>query len=428
MLVNLLATVGNMGGKGSVGDTLGNFAKSRIQSKNYAAMLQKILGGMPPGAEMKAAAGPDGKMTFTMPTASVTENQHLPGFSANAESNDAMSQILAGNGTMAPTTVGGVNTPAPVNNTGMNPANPVGGNAGGGFVNPSSSPQNISGVNLAGLNLEGLTPQEITQALQLQQGQQHINLSAEGMGINRENLGISKADLAMRQEAKPLEQLMRAAQIRHLMAQSGHLESGGENKTAEIKNYEYAKGQGFKGTFDEWKNITESASIKDYQYAVKNGYAGSFEKWKTDMAQAGATRIENKIQTKQEMNKLEGESYMADPKNLNNDLSKHLNSEEVKNEIFSAGSDAMLKAKGSGVKDKAALNEADRVGTSVAKFKANAGFIENQIKGGGGTIQSATVSKDKRSITWTVKWPSGNTTTVTKDIPGIVDYLNRNKK
>lgn len=426
MLVNALSSMGGaMGGKGSWQEAAGNFAKSRMQSRNYAAMLQKILGGMPSGAELKAAAGANGKTTITMPTASIQNNQDLPGFSSDVGN---MNPFIE----QQPQSVGGVvsPTPAPTSAPATTPT------SGGGFVNPSMSPLNIN----AGANLEGLTPENITEALQLGQGQQHI-------GIAGEELGIRKADLAMRQESQPLERLLIAAQIRHATAQSTKLEAG------EPLDQLYpvpVPGIGAV-TQRQWEHIPEkdrAYSLYAYQAKIL-GFASdkimSRSQWddftptehtrllkqlqidpqlmatELKLREASKTDINLGVEKKKEMNKLEGESYFVDPKNLTNDLAKHLNTEEVKNKI----DDAEMSSRNRDKKLRAAENKA---AGSIARFSEHAGFIENQIKAGGGEIVNTKYSSDYRTLIWTVKWPSGTTSTIKRDVPGLKEYLESKKK
>jgi hypothetical protein len=57
-----------------------------------------------------------------------------------------------------------------------------------------------------------------------------------------------------------------------------------EPKPTSVQEYEYAKEQGFKGSFEDWKKQggggSDPATIQEYRLAQKQGYKGSFEDWK----------------------------------------------------------------------------------------------------------------------------------------------------
>ncbi len=418
-LINLLGQMGGaVGGKGSWQEAAGGWASGRVKSRNYAAMLQKILSGMPPGAEMKAGTGADGKFTVTMPTASLKNNQDLPGFSNGATEN--MNPLVQNQ----PASVGGVASPTPTPAPTMNAG-------GGGFVNPSLSPLNISGANL-----EGLTPAEITQALQLMEGQQRI-------GVASEDLNIRRADLVMRQEDQPVDLLTKLIQIQHINAQTKKLNQG------EPLDKPYPvpiPGAGPGGvplvvTQRQWEHIPD----KDRAYALYAFQAkqlGSDAKlmsraeWETytptdhikmlkqmqvdpklldmemKLRSAGATNINVGVEKAKALGELQGELFFSDPKWAGT-LDTHMGSKEVTQSIFDAGSTARQKAKTSGVKDKKALNEADNTATVKAKASMKAGFIDDRIRAGGGILVKDTVwDKDGKTAIWTVKWPSGTVQTI----------------
>jgi hypothetical protein len=53
-------------------------------------------------------------------------------------------------------------------------------------------------------------------------------------------------------------------------------------QTTAQKDYQYAKANGYTGTFEEWKRTGTKASsgVQEYEYAKANGYKGTFEEWK----------------------------------------------------------------------------------------------------------------------------------------------------
>jgi len=119
------------------------------------------------------------------------------------------------------------------------------------FLNPSDSPLGVSSADLV-----GLTPENISQALQLK---------FAGEEVERKKLS-DVLDIAYKQKVLGAK----------------------DTRTSDIKNYEYARQQGFKGSFEDFQNIAETTHKKDYDEAVKSGYKGTFNDWMLEMAKAGA--------------------------------------------------------------------------------------------------------------------------------------------
>ncbi len=69
---------------------------------------------------------------------------------------------------------------------------------------------------------------------------------------------------------------------------------GGSSRTkpSGVQEYEYAKGQGYQGSYEDWKTtekaLTPSSGVKDYEYAKEQGFEGSFFDYKIALAQAMA--------------------------------------------------------------------------------------------------------------------------------------------
>jgi hypothetical protein len=381
MLVNLLASAGGaLGGKGSWQEAVGGLAQKSVSTRNSAKALQQLLGGLPAGTSMTASK--DGGFKFNIPTDSMKNNADLPGFSnaATENMNPFLDQRPASIGN---TTVGGVSGGTPARTAANNTLE------GGGLVNPSSSPLDLNSLNLA-----GLSPEFLLQALQLKSGQ-------EELGTRRGDLGLRKEELAMRLRGEPAALEHIRAQTNQANAQAASLLSKDADKTSEIKNYEYATKRGYKGTFDEWKNVTESAGIKDYEYAVKNGFKGNFFEWKTEIAKAGATRLSlgEKLDEVKEKSKLQGQDYFKSTK-LAEDINKHLSSKEVQDETYQATMSSQSK-------DKKIAAQEGKLSAEKVKLRAKAKFIEDKIAAGGGE-STAAWDKDGKSIVWTIRWPSGD--------------------
>lgn len=225
-----------------------------------------------------------------------------------------------------------------------------------GVINPSGSPLDINPADLA-----GLTPTDISQAV-------GIRLSRDAM-IQRQ------------QEAMQAQQ----ASMMAAMAK--------DTRTADVKNYEYAVGQGFSGTFQDFKQSTSTASQKDYEYAVSQGYEGTFQQWLTDIAKAGATKISlgEQVEKKKALGSVEGQLHFTTGE-FTKDVEKFKSSEYYKDLQFRASTG-----------DTEAQEQA---------INAVGNYINNQIEAKGGTIQKVEWSEDGNTAIWTVQWPGGDVTKV----------------
>lgn len=228
----------------------------------------------------------------------------------------------------------------------------------GNILNPSDSQPGVTGADLAGLG-----PQDVSRALGGALDVQALMSKIPGM----------QADVAYKQA------MTKAALVPK------------DERTAAIKNFEYAKAEGYAGSFDEWEKDAKTAFQKDYEYDVKAGYKGNFHKWMLERQQSGATRISlgEKVAEKKAMGDLSGQLYFKDPK-WTNDIDKHMNSADVQNTIFQADPKDVPKLK------------------AVEKVK----FIEAKVIAGGGSIESVKMDKDGKTMIWTVKWPSGDKETI----------------
>jgi len=68
-------------------------------------------------------------------------------------------------------------------------------------------------------------------------------------------------------------------------------EADKDERTAAMKNFEYAQGKGFKGSFEEFQDNAKTTHQKDYNAAIAGGYEGSFNEWMLDMVKAGAAQF-----------------------------------------------------------------------------------------------------------------------------------------
>ena len=202
--------------------------QQQISTQNYMNMIKQMLAG---GGKFSADKD---KFKIDAPSALLGEDFYgagagagAPGFSSNVAVNAPGTQRTSG---------------APQQNMMSN------------ALNFSASPLDISGAGLV-----GLTPENISQALQL-----------KFMGEEVEQKKVSD--------------------IQDMMFKVATLEAT-DTRSADVKNYEYARSQGFEGSFTDFKNVAETTHKKDYEEAMGGGYVGSFNDWMLEMAKAGAINL-----------------------------------------------------------------------------------------------------------------------------------------
>ena len=346
LLWQYLAAASNDIGSGKpIGANVNAVTQQNIAAQNYAKMLQKLLAG-------------GGKVS--MDKESVTIKHPVTAGNPLGEGGQAGTPGLA-TGDRGPA---GENAPVPPSQT--NPAPASNQALSLGALNPSASPLG----DFSGSDLAGLTPQDISSALGLK-------LKVQDM----ENSSVTEAARnVLAQRKLEIEQA----------------KLGQEKDTADVKNYQYAVAQGYKGSFMEFKNSAETTTVKDYEYAKSQGYTGSYEQWRTEIAKAGGTNIsiDTKTEEMKAKNKLSGQLYFGSGKHLE-DLQKAKNSDNFKNKYFQ-------------------LSTTDPAAATKYAREFAGSFIEEGIIGRGGKIKSVKwVDKNKGIASWTVEWPSGDTETIT---------------
>ena len=313
-----------------VGPALNDITQGNIKAQNYTALLKKLLAG---GGKMSMD-----KDNFSMkaPVAALSSKLET----AQPSAPTAPSQV-----------------PSPVSTTKpIETDNDI-----MSFLNPSSSPLD----NLSGADLAGLTPGEISQALQFKFAQ--------------DELGQKKvSDLS--------DALYKQVQMGKLVAETEKLHSGEADKPADIKTYEYAVKQGFKGSISDFKDSSKTGHEKDYERAVEGGYSGDFNTWLTDMARAGAINLGEIGKREEAKAGAESKSYFTSPKGLVKDVETHLNDNTQLGQWEMADNPSKVKA-------------------SMA-----AGYVRQKIVSSGGNIEGVRV--DGKNMVWTVKWPDGETSEV----------------
>jgi hypothetical protein len=161
-----------------------------------------------------------------------------------------------------------------------------------------------------------------------------------------------------------------------------------ETTPAKIKEFEYARDNGYTGSVVEFMNLEKTVDIKNFEMAKKEGYKGNFNTWLTAQNTSKAINLGSALEKKKAMSELEGQLYFSDPK-WTNDVSKQVDAFD-KGQLWSVA-------------------EKDR---PLARSKVIVKSIEDKIAGGNGDIQKVVMDKDNKTMIWTVKWPSGDIKTI----------------
>jgi len=236
----------------------------------------------------------------------------------------------------------------------------------------------------------------MTAALQLQQGQQRI-------GLESANVGLRAGELERGRMSDTVDALYKATAMRHTEAETKRLESGDADKTAEIRNYEYAKAHGYTGTVEQWKSVADTTSIKDYEYAVAKGFKGSFIDWKTELAKAQATQVNigGAVEKHKAISQLKGQDYFNNPDWID-DVHKFTDSKESRRAISRAVSDEESKAK------RKLTNEEWAEAEDRARIRRGLSYIEDKIETAGGKATKAKWTGDGSALVFTVTWKDGS--------------------
>lgn len=217
---------------------------------------------------------------------------------------------------------------------------------------------------------------------------EHI-MSALGMKLKQDELG--------RQSVKDtIDAIYKKALTDEAIARTGDI--GKEEKTAAVKNYEYAVSQGEKRSFGEWEKDVRTSNQKDYESAKSGGYTGSFHEWLTDLRKSGATKIDigTKVTEALKLGSIKGQQYFQNPDWVD-DVKDNINKDK---ELKTKLEDAMLRNKP----------------TDTIVAEASVKYIESKIKAGRGNIEEVKWDTDGKTIVWSVKWPSGQTEEVRYEV------------
>ena len=325
--------------------TAQNFSK---QQDRYMKILQGILSGegeVPEGAKMTR----DAKGTkFEIPSTALSMDGGGGG------------EVAAGGGGVAPAGDPG----AGINKELMSLINPSSSQLGGSSASDLAglTPQDISNALKGALSVEALKQQTVTDAVDMQLKQRQIESLTPSITIPGTDIKLTN------------DQYLK-----------WYKEADKDERTAAIKNFEYAKEKGFSGSFEQFQDNAKTTHKKDYDEAKSSGYKGTFNEWMLEMAKAGATTIGDITGREKAKGELEGQMYFKDPK-WTDDVDEHMEDKSVRQKLMNA-------------EDPTKAHASEKVT-----------FIENRIMAGGGTIESIEWADDgKKVMIWTVKWPSGDT-------------------
>lgn len=232
LLYYLAGAGGAIGGEGSVAQALGGITQQQIQTENFQKLLKTLLAG-----GSKVAMDKEG-LTIKAPAAAFRDTEYtIPGFDESYAGVSNATFPQRATATMGTPKVSELDT-----------------------YNPSASPLDVSSADLA-----GLTPETISQALQLK---------FAGEELQRKKLAdISEAGYY-------------GAATRKMEAETAAL-----TPSIDIGGGIKLTGKQF---VDVWKAATKderTAAVKNYEYARSQGYEGSFENWMKQLAEASGKSL-----------------------------------------------------------------------------------------------------------------------------------------
>jgi len=237
--------------------------------------------------------------------------------------------------------------------------------------------------DVSGGDLVGLSPKEIASALQFKFAQDELGEKSIGNLVDMiyKSKLIEKADADIASDT-PVFTIpgtnigLTAKQYLDWKKLSD------EKKTSTIKDYEYAKGQGFTGSIMDFKNSDETGQWKDYQRAKDEGYEGNFHQWRIELAKAGAVSIGDLTAREQAKDTVADIGYFSKSKGgLVDDIEKL-----YKDPVISGQISAATKPK-------------------EAKAQVAADFIKQKIIGSGGTVTG--IRRVGGTLIWSVTWKDG---------------------
>lgn len=362
LFLQYLAAAGNdISSGGGLGAGINAVTQQNISAQNFAKLLKTVLG--PDGT--KATLSNAG-INLTVPKETALFKSMLGEGDVPFQAN--MSLDSAASAPIVPTQEKQVPTP----------------NGGSPVLNPFVEGQPNTGLNVSGPDLAGLSPKDIASAIGLKQNQEELKSKTiaqiQDMAYKTSLMENIKSEIDTRTPRFEIPGVGKVIAKQYIDWQKLMQ----EKKPNEAKLYEYAIGQGFKGSFIDFENRTQTAHKKDYDEAVKSGYSGDFNTWMLSMAKAGAINLGDKVAEKKAFSELQGQDYFNNP-DWTKDIEKTVQAFD---------------------KEQAWLIPEEQRPLARAKTKVKA--IEDKISAGGGAVQKVVMDKDGKTMIWTVKWPTGD--------------------
>lgn len=240
--------------------------------------------------------------------------------------------------------------------------------------------------------MAGLTPENISQALQFKFAKEEMGQKKVTDLIDMIYKGaLTDQALATAEKNKPSITIpgtdIKLTRDQYL---DWYKAANKDERTAAIKNYEYAQGKGYKGSFEQFQDASRTSHQKDFEQAKAEGYEGSFNEWMLSMAKAGAMNLGDLLEREGGKADVRAQKYFTDPEGLVADVDKYVDSEEVQNRLFQYSSDPRQR--------------------EIETVRAKEKFITGKIIASGGEIVDEKL--DGRTFVFTVKWKDGTTSEV----------------
>ena len=379
LLLQMISGMGGaIGGEGSLAagmnamNQMNIAAQSKVTTQDkYMQMMAKLLGK---GVDFKSDA--KGKASL-----SVEDVDTLSGLLSGGNSNsmDSMSGPMASTPAQTQTPSSGI-VPTPTPKTFL-----------GDSLNPSSSPLDITSADLA-----GLTPQDVYQALSGAVSVESLRQSTIANTANRalkaRELKSSEALTAAKiKEITPSMNIPGIGKVTSKQYIDWWKTASKDERTAAVKNYEYAQEKGFKGSFEQFQDNSKTTHQKDYAQAKSEGYKGSFNSWMLEMTKAGAINLGDVIAKKGAIEDVEAIKYFSDPKGgLVKDVDKYIKDDRYLDQFYGTPEFAGE--------------------TSKRKIE----YIEGKISGAGAEIVDVTWTGN--IVKWKVKFPNGTVEEITNAV------------
>lgn len=241
-------------------------------------------------------------------------------------------------------------------------------------------------------DLAGLTPEMISQAMQFKFAKEEMDQKKVTDLIDMIYKTSLAGEAVARTEAATPSITIPGTDIKLTGKQyvDWYKAANKDERTAAVKNYEYAQTKGYKGSFEQFQDAARTSQQKNYEQAKNEGYKGTFNEWLLSLAKAGAMNLGDLLEKERGKGEVKGQLYFTDPKGLVADVDKYVSSEEVQNNLFQYASDPRK--------------------MEVETIRAKEKFIRRKITSSGGEIVDEKL--DGRTFVFTVKWSDGTTSEV----------------